>query len=202
VTPNDIIAQKRQQAAQSAKEQRDRVELARMVVNSLTDRGIRVIAELDTTRLSELESKSYDQLKKLNQELIQAVKAIDTSPIVTVEAPVVDIPAPIVHVEAQKAPIVTNKVDLSPLQATLQELLAPKEVKIDLSRYRAQDIKESGDKQYVGFVNPEGDWYIIENDMTKNRLRYLFGSSGYAKHFKNASSYVYKLLDKAVKDAS
>lgn len=205
----ETIDVKRQAAATLVKERHDREELARTVIDGITDKGVKVIAELDASKLSEEQQKSLDQLrsvisqlqdsektandglKSLVQELIASVKALEVAPKVSVDAPVVNIPA-------QKAPQVTVDVDLDPLEAVLRELLTPADTKPDLSRYRAQDLKEQGDIQYVGFVNPEGNWYIIENDTKKNQMRYLFGAKGYAKHFRNAGQYVYKLMNEAI----
>ncbi len=119
-----------------------------------------------------------------NSDLIKAIQRIDLKPIV-------NLPAPMVNVEAKD-------IDFSPLQDTIREYFTPPETKLDLNNYRAQDIKDSGDMQYVGFVNPKGNWYIIENDIKKNSMRYLFGSGDYTKHFKKASSYAYKLLNEAI----
>lgn len=205
----DTVNLKRQQAASLVKERKDREELARTVVDSITDKGIRVVAELDTTKatktqlesleklrsvisqLKDSEHTANDELKSLVRDLIASVKALEM-------APQVSVPAPTVNIPEQKAPKVTVDVDLDPLEATLRELLTPPEARLDLSSYRAQDIKEDGDTQYVGFVNPEGKWYIIENQTKKNQLRYVFGSKDYATHFKKAGSYVYRLLNEAI----
>lgn len=119
-------------------------------------------------------------------ELIQAVRSLDMTPNVTVPAP--------------KVTVQSKPVDFTPLTDKLETLLAPETEKVDLDEYRAQDLKEDGDIQYIGFVNPKGNWYIIENNVTKNTMRYLFGTADYQKHFKNAASYVYKLLNEAVDD--
>lgn len=109
--------------------------------------------------------------------------------------PVVNIPAPKVTVQAPK-------IDLGPLQDTLKEYLAPAyddgPEKLDLTCYKAQDLKNSGDIQYVGFVNPEGNWYILENNVRENSLRYVFGNQGYQKAFDNAGQYEYSLLNEAI----
>jgi hypothetical protein len=124
--------------------------------------------------------------------IVAAIKSLDISPVI--EAPVVNVPAPVVHSPA---------VDLTGVEQAIERAMTPVDVeastpdRCDLSRYRAQDLYESGDMQYVGFVNPEGNWYIIENDISKNRMRYVFGMSGYARHFRAAATYEYKLLDKA-----
>jgi len=118
--------------------------------------------------------------------LTKAVQGIDVQPVVNVPAANVTVPL--------------AKVDLKPLQKTIEQYMAPKieEKGVDLECYRAQDITDSGNMQYVGFVNPEGAWYIIENDVKGNSMRYLFGTSGYAEAFAQASTYQYKLLNEAI----
>lgn len=122
---------------------------------------------------------ALDQLKK-------AVEAIEVRPVIKVDAP---------NITVQE-----RKLDLKPLNDTFQEYLSRNDAKIDLDCYRAQDLKDSGDTQYVGFVNPDGNWYIIENDVKKNTMRYLFGQSDYAQHFKKAATYRYKLLNEAINE--
>jgi len=72
---------------------------------------------------------------------------------------------------------------------------------IDLASYKAHDLKDDGDLQYVGFVNPNGGWYIIENQVRENKMRYIFGSGGYDKAFSNAASWNYKILSEATNEA-
>jgi hypothetical protein len=123
--------------------------------------------------------------QKAQAELLKAVNGIDFSPIINV--PELTIP----------------KLDLSPIEKVLQAY-GPKDVpepeyKVDLECFKAQDIDNSVENfQYVGFVNPDGQWYIIENDVKKEKLRYVFGTKGYAKAFKKASTYQYMLLNEAI----
>jgi hypothetical protein len=125
---------------------------------------------------------------KADKALLAAVKALDMKPVVNVPTP---------KVTVQSAP-----VDLSPLQNTLREYFASEESEddtIDLDCYRAQDIDNTNpNMQYIGFVNPEGNWYIIENDVAGNRMRYMFGTNGYEEAFANAPMYTYSLLNEAV----
>lgn len=107
--------------------------------------------------------------------------------------------APVFNVPEPKVMIQEREVDLSPLQDTIKEYFKTPEVdKIDLDNYRAQDIANSENMQYVGFVNPDGGWYIIENDTKGNSLRYVFGLGGYKKAFKAAAGYKYLLLNEAI----
>jgi hypothetical protein len=127
-------------------------------------------------------------MAKTLKKLSASVDAIDVRPVVHVDAPQVTVKAP--------------KVDLQPLQDTLQKYMQPDDAGIDLDDYRAQDITNSGDTQYIGFVNPTGGWYIIENKTRDNSLRYLFGTGNYIEAFAEASSYNYLLLNEAVNAVS
>jgi hypothetical protein len=127
---------------------------------------------------------------------LQAIK----SAIENVEHETVDLSA---VVDAIKAIELTPnvEVDFGPLQDTIKEHFPAPETedkRLDLSCYRAQDITEDENKQYVGFLNTQGDWYIVENDIKGNSMRYVFGTGSYAKAFKKAASYQYKLLNEAV----
>lgn len=123
---------------------------------------------------------------KVTNALLAAVKAIKVAPVVNVPAPQVTVQAP--------------KVDLKPLQQTLQDYFSEEdqEEAVDLSCFRAQDIKDSGDVQYVGFEHPNGQWYILENDVKSGQMRYIFGQSGYASAFVKAASYRYSYLSEAI----
>lgn len=127
-----------------------------------------------------------DAIAKSQADLLKAVKAIDLKPVVNVPAPKVTVQSP--------------SVDFSPLQDTIKEYFTSpdSDAKIDLACFRAQDIIDDGDLQYVGFLNPDGQWYIIENNVKENSLRYVFGNSGYQKAFKKAATYQYALLDEAI----
>ncbi len=152
----------------------------------------------EMSRLRTLAAQALEETKKQlredarrHTELVSAVKAVQTGPEVTVQVPEIqmpEIPAPVVNIPS---------VPVAPVP--VMEVEPPD--RFDLNRYRAQDISESGDKQYIGFVNPEGNWYIIENDVNGTSMRYVFGASGYTRHFRQASSYKYKVLHRAVADA-
>lgn len=134
--------------------------------------------------------QSTQSSEKQTKEIISAIRGLDMSPNITVPTP--------------KVTVESNKIDFTALENAISnlktEVVFPEPIidRFDLSRYRAQDIKETEDKQYVGFVNPEGCWYIIENDLRANRMRYVFGESGYSKHFAQASTWKYQILDKAI----
>jgi hypothetical protein len=229
VSYTDQVNEKRQIQAQTTKEQQEQgailYELKKMQAATLMGSGKSTVILTDQTDLG-------DKLKEMNDKVVSAIKAIETPVIpdavkvtnqvdttkelkevlqaikslkLVVEAPIINLPEPKVTVNNQK-------LDLAPLQATIRQALerqAPVDQdgdgipdRFDLSRYIAQDMKDGEETQYVGFVNPEGHWYIVENDVKGNKMRYVFGSSGYSKHFKQASSYKYMILDKAINAAS
>lgn len=149
---------------------------------------IAAIKELKQS-LSKL-SKENDnkELKKSLDSILAAVKAIK---IPKTTASVVKVPEP-------KVVIQERPIDFSPLSKALEDL-RPTDNGVNLNDFRAQDIKESDrDTQYVGFLHPTGAWFIIENQVKENKLRYLFGKKGYAKAFPKAPTYEYSLLDEAI----
>ena len=174
-------------------------------ISELTDRLCASVEALDSGAMDKQQIAVLDELKqgldglqtaldsqernenKRNQAIISSIKALKLDTVVNVPD--------------------VKPVDLSPLLKPLQaiETAVSKEEPNsmpdwrDLSRYRAQDLKESGDIQYVGFVNPEGNWYIIENDTQKNTMRYAFGTGKYVSSFRAASTYKYQTLDKAAR---
>jgi hypothetical protein len=151
-----------------------------------------LIAEVraSVTTLRPKDQDNSDVVKAVNK-LSVVVGKLNLNPDVTVKAPAVT-----VH----------NQVDMKPLELAIQSIKIPEiefpEMKHSmLDDYRAQDIIDDKDKQYVGFLNPHGAWYIIENDIKGNKLRYVFGAADYEKAFKSASNYQYELLDKALNAA-
>lgn len=142
----------------------------------------------DVTRAIHL---STNDNRDTTNDIINAIKGLKLDPVISVEAAKINVPTP-------QVTVTTPDIDVTPINDTLKAYFTPPEAKIDLDCYRAQDIKESGDIQYVGFVNPGGAWYIIENHVRENKMRYVFGTKGYAKAFKKAASYEYQLLNEAI----
>lgn len=148
----------------------------------------KLISDIKTS-LPTLKAKPQD-----NSDIVKAINAlgklINPKPEVTVNAPDVKVTSP--------------AVDLKPIVKAIQNWKAPDIImpeqadKFDMDDYKAHDLTDGTDKQYVGFMNPEGNWYIIENDMKANSLRYLFGSGNYEKAFAKASTYQYETLDEAL----
>lgn len=114
------------------------------------------------------------------EEIARTVRGINMSPVVSVAAP---------------------RIDLKPLEKTIKETFVPKDEGVDLSCFRAHDINNTDPNiQYVGFVAPDGCWYILENNMLDNTIRYKFGKKGYTKAFKDAPKFAYYLLSEAINE--
>jgi hypothetical protein len=159
------------------------------------DQGFEKLAQsLDTTvgtlkdvakKLSDTKIKVDMPLKKTLDDLNSNIKAIDFNPTVNVPAP--------------KVSVSTPKVDVTPIRDVIKEHLNRESGELDLSKYRAQDLDElEPGVQYVGFVNPDGNWYIVKNNEEENTLRYAFGTDAYDSFWPQASKLDYKRLDEAV----
>jgi len=134
-----------------------------------------------------LAGKQTQNVQQLAQAIAKALSAVELpAPVVTVKQPKIQMPK-------MDAPI----IDLGPLT----EILRAKEtVGVDLSNYKAHDLTDGDNMQYIGFVSPTGDWYIIENDVKGNSLRYTFGRGGYTDAFGKAARLQYGLLSEAVNE--
>lgn len=176
-------------------------------LREMNDKLVAAIQGIDPTEMSQHHLLAFKQLQRDVQAVAAAVKAAKPDQSAVIQAikglkldPVINLPEPRVTVQAAG-------VDLSPLQDTIREVMGPRDSstepdRFDLSRYRAMDIKEGEQVQYVGFMNPEGAWYIIENDLRNDTMRFVFGRTYYARHFKNAASFQYQLLNKAIQSAT
>jgi hypothetical protein len=120
------------------------------------------------------------ELKKQNGLL----ENLDINPVVNVASPNVKVDAP--------------SVDLSGVEKAISSI-KPVQVApgLKLEDYRAQDMDDNETYQYVGFVNPTGAWYIIENDIDGNSIRYVFGTKNYPSNWRSHVSLAYKLLNEA-----
>lgn len=107
---------------------------------------------------------------------------------------------PTVNVAAPKVEVKERDIDFKPL---LDKLNTPYKAPDTLADYKAQDIIETDpNTQYIGFVNPTGRWYIIENNMLDGSLRYKFGKSGYANAWSTPTKHNYRRLNEAFNEVS
>ncbi len=177
-----------------------------VILTDQTDLGDKIAEALSSLDTSKADADQLGAIKELSSLLKSTQKAqvngnsAIREALTLIEKAVKSIEvAPVVNVPEPKVTVKQTKVDFTPLQDTIREVFATTDEKIDLDDYKAQDIDNSvADMQYIGFVNPEGNWYIIENDVLGNKLRYVFGESGYAEAFAKASTYEYNLLNEAI----
>lgn len=179
------------------------------VLNAFTglSKDIRTLLDsLETTGAKKLDKDFIDAVKGLEKVVgsLQSVKITSDDDIKTALArldtafsnlnvrPVVNIPAPKVEVKERE-------IDFKPL---IDKLNTPVKVQSETVDYRAQDLDENSDPniQYVGFVNANGGWYIIENDTLQATLRYKFGKRGYSKGWESRTGHSYKLYNEALSE--
>lgn len=140
--------------------------------------------ETAVDKLKSVKVESDDDLKEVLSDMRDTLQAFDYAPTVTVPAPNVTVSP--------------SELNLKPLQTALEDGLRPLN-KIDLSNYRAQDLDEQEQGvQFIGFVNPSGNWFIIKNVEADNTIRYKFGKDKYSQAWGKAPGYEYLSLDKAV----
>jgi hypothetical protein len=61
--------------------------------------------------------------------------------------------------------------------------------------YKISEIY-SGEFTYYGFVNPEGNWYIMKEDPTAGSFRYFKGVSEFSKNWNNRENLKYDYFHK------
>ena len=64
-----------------------------------------------------------------------------------------------------------------------------------LDQYKIADGDEAGTTKYYGFLDKDGNWYILKNDTTANSYRYTKGSGGYAAAWTARASKTYNYYD-------
>jgi hypothetical protein len=68
-----------------------------------------------------------------------------------------------------------------------------------LAGYKISDIDTSTSTQYFGFIDYNGNWYIIKFDTTANTIRYAAGSASnsYATNWTNRTTLTYTYYNTA-----
>jgi len=66
---------------------------------------------------------------------------------------------------------------------------------LELQKYRFSDMDVSSDPMYVGYVDPDGAWYIMEFNNASGTARYVKGSSGYTTAWTNRAIQSYGYYD-------
>lgn len=197
----DTIKEKRQGEADASSQQ--------AFVNSITQVSADIrelLASLETSGAKKLDTKVVEAIGSLNSIVgaLQNVVVREDQDMKAALANIADILEtmdikPIVNVKAPQVTVQERKIDFDPLIAALNSESSSDDD--PLATYKAQDINSDDPHvQYVGFVNPSGNWYIIENNDITNSLRYKFGKKGYAKAFKDAAKLNYKLYSEAIRE--
>lgn len=60
-----------------------------------------------------------------------------------------------------------------------------------LSSYKCSDIYDATNPNYYGYIDKDGNWYILENNTTNNTNRYVKGGSEYTTNWTNRSGLTY-----------
>lgn len=61
----------------------------------------------------------------------------------------------------------------------------------DLKFFRISDVDQSGDPAYYGFVNENGNWYIMEENVANGTYRYISGTSSYTTNWTGRAGLSY-----------
>lgn len=162
-------------------------KLSNIKVDDTSAKEIKAIAEQYKDVAILLSKYQEEQTKQIAEGLKSLADTLDGKETqITVEGKEIDV-APIVEA------IKSIRIDVPPPPEREAE-----EKGIDLDDYHASDIKNADDLQYIGFVAPNGNWYIMENDTKKETLRYVFGDKNYKSAFKKAGTWEYKILSEAI----
>lgn len=117
-------------------------------------------------KLNTIEVKVDDGLINKLTDVIDILSQIDFKPEVNVNVPEVHVPE--------------TKVDVEPIKIAIESLKEKKEDVIDLACFRAQDIdNDTTGFQFIGMVDNDGRWCIIQNDIDGGKLRYKLGKEDY-----------------------
>ena len=137
-----------------------------------------------------LTSEIQTSAKEHSDKVCEALDELKTA-ITKVKPPVV-IPAPAVN-------LTEREIDLKPLLKKLDLLVQPKQRKVSLNDFRAQDIdNDSGNMQYIGFTSTFDEWYIMENNTAENTIRYAFGNGDYSQAWTDRHNHDYGVLSEAI----
>lgn len=146
-----------------------------------------VVARLNVLNSSVSALSDDTMLAHAMESLEAAINGINVQPVVNVAPAEVTMPT----------------LDLTPISDALQAYAPVADTDYDLDCYRAMDLEEEEiGVQHVGFVNPDGGWYIIQNIEQDNTLRYKFGAAGYAEAWPLAPTFEYRRLDEAIREVT
>lgn len=64
-----------------------------------------------------------------------------------------------------------------------------------LIKYMVSDFDDTGDPSYFGFVDVDGNWYIMEGNEALGTYRFTRGTTGYAAAWAARVGHVYQLYN-------
>jgi hypothetical protein len=64
--------------------------------------------------------------------------------------------------------------------------------------FKISDQDVTGDPKYYGFVNHQGEWYILKEDAAAGTFRYCMGASGYAVAWAARTTQTYVLYSEVI----
>lgn len=132
--------------------------------------------------LKKISINNLDEIKPWLEAVTDALAKLELSPTINV--------AP--------TPVTIPKLDLTPIANALKA--EDKAEPINLTSYKFHNLIGDDSFQYIGYLAPDGGWYIIENDIAGNSLRYAFGKKNYTRAWKQFNSHSFKLLSEAIRE--
>lgn len=171
-------------------------------IKELTGQMVSTIKGLDSSASDMAQLKALkglsDGVEALQRSVDSYVSAIDRQTVQLIAAlnrlelsPQITVPKPVVTVQERA-------IDFKPLEKALKGLQQPAARAVSLSDYRAHDLDDAPDgKQYIGFIDMDGNWYLMQSDDETHSLRYYFGRGSYADAWDSRFGHSYRTLSEA-----
>jgi uncharacterized protein YggU (UPF0235/DUF167 family) len=64
-----------------------------------------------------------------------------------------------------------------------------------LDHYKISDIDDASNPKYYGFLDKDGNWYILKEDTTAKTYRYTKGATNYSTNWGNRTTLTYDYFD-------
>ena len=61
----------------------------------------------------------------------------------------------------------------------------------DLDGYAISEIDDAGNPAYYGYINKNGNWFIMQENVAAKTYRYAKGASDYTTNWTNRASLTY-----------
>lgn len=175
------------------------------VVNAIDKMSKEVAPKnIDFTPLQKSIAALSQQIAKLPTEYPEAPEAVETVAVNNLNELKPQLEAITATLEKLKLDptidVKAPKIDLSGIESAIASLKVEPVKEVELSDYMAVVIDDDSEyMQYVGFINPDGEWYILYYDIEKNLFLFNFGIDNFSKSWQNHMNIGYSQLDKAIK---